>query len=258
MLINLVKKGLVDAVLCSDNSYKKITDADEVMGIPNFDDDNNYTGHIDYSVMKDNYQVLLSVDDDGIYKAEFGQVNISSGGSVAGGTTLVTDKAFTNNEGASEEEHGKFIIDNDSSVMFVDEISGELSIQVKSGKHAKVYAFKDMTLTNSGIKRSAIDIEPGGILDLFVAEDITVTVNSGYGEDGEVGNANGAKGGPGGYAGIHVPEESELNLYGQGTVIAYGGNAGNGTDSSQTYGGGRWRWCWCRDWRKWWKRRKCQ
>ena len=57
----------------------------------------------------------------------------------------------------------------------------------------------------------------------------------------------------GGYAGIHVPwkdenengmrdegEQAELNLYGEGTIIAMGGNAGDGVNSSAMYGG-RWR-----------------
>ena len=56
----------------------------------------------------------------------------------------------------------------------------------------------------------------------------------------------------GGFAGIHVPwndlnnngtrdagEQAELNLFGEGTVIAIGGNAGDGVDSSELYGGAR-------------------
>lgn len=61
------------------------------------------------------------------------------------------------------------------------------------------------------------------------------------------------KGDHGGYAGIRVPwvdsngdnerddkEQAELNLYGEGTVIAIGGNAGNGVNGSTNFGG-RWR-----------------
>ena len=140
MLGNLITKGLIDTVLSSSSEY--VANASEPMGIPQFDDLNNYTGYIDYAVKKEDYSIIISIDDSGIYKAAYGGVNISSGGSVSSGTTLVTEKAFTNNEGASAEEQGKFVIDNDASVMFVDQISGELSIQVKSGKHAKVYIFK--------------------------------------------------------------------------------------------------------------------
>ena len=246
MLGNLINKSLIDTVLSSSSEY--LANASEPMGIPQFDDTNNYTGYIDYAVKKEDYSII-SIDDSGIYKAAYGDVNISSGGSVAIGTTLVTEKAFTNNDGATAEEQGKFVIDNDASVMFVDEISGELSIQVKTGKHAKVYAFKDMTLTNEGIKRSAIDIESGGILDLYIAEGKTINVNSGYGETGENANGLGAKGGPGGYAGIRVPEGATLNIYGSGTLIAVGGNAGNGGGAvTANTGGGRWRWSWCRNW----------
>ena len=117
MLGNLINKSLIDTVLSSSSEY--VTNADEPMGILQFDDANNYTGYIDYAVKKEDYSII-SIDDSGIYKAAYGDVNISSGGSVASGTTLVTEKAFTNNEGASAEEQGKFVIDNDASVMFVD------------------------------------------------------------------------------------------------------------------------------------------
>ena len=175
MLNNLIKKELIDSILCSDNTYK--TDVSLAIAIPNFDDDNNYTGFIDYSVKKDGYQIILSVDDEGMYKAEFGEINISSGGTVAGGTTVVTKDAFENDE-TNPEERGKFTIDKDASVMFVEEIEGELSIYVKSGVHAKVNIFKDMILTNENLSRSAIDIEPGGTLDLWIAKGATVTVDS--------------------------------------------------------------------------------
>ena len=57
----------------------------------------------------------------------------------------------------------------------------------------------------------------------------------------------------GGWAGIRVPwvdfnndgnrnhgEQAELNLYGEGTLVAIGGDAGAGSDGSNIYGGGRW------------------
>ena len=141
--------------------------------------------------------------------------------------------------------------------MFVDEIEGELSIQVKNGTHAKVNIFKDMTLTNEGIERSAIDLESNATLDLFVAEGTSLNVNSGFGKTGETAIGLGAAGGPGGYAGIHVPESAMLNLYGKGNIIAFGGNAGDGggaVSNNTGGGGGRRGWSWNR-W-KWWKWRK--
>ena len=68
----------------------------------------------------------------------------------------------------------------------------------------------------------------------------------------------------GGYAGIRVPwidsnddgereegEQAELNLYGEGTVIAIGGDAGEGGGAvSGNTGGGRRRWSRSRDRRK--------
>jgi len=221
MLQGLKDKGLIDTVLSSNN---QTADVSQALGIPNFDENNQYTGYTDYGVMKDDYSIILSMDLNGIYKAKYGEVNVSAGGSVAAGTTVVTSNAFNNGSGTENpEDKGKFTIDKDASVMFVDEINGELSIQVKSGTHAKVNIFKDMTLTNAGVKRSAIDIEAGGTLDLYVSDGATVTVNSGLGE-----SASGATPGKGGYAGIHVPEGASLNLKGAGIIKAIGGNAGNG------------------------------
>ena len=137
-------------------------------------------------------------------------------------------------------------------MVFSDKINAEYNFDIVSGE-VTIYIDNDMTLTNEGLSRSAINIEPNAKLNLYISKDVTLTVNSGFGQDGEIGNANGAKGGPGGYAGIHVPwidsnennerdegEQAELNLYGEGTVIAMGGNAGDGVNSSESYGG-RWR-----------------
>ena len=264
ILNNLINKKLIDSILCSGGIYK--ANVDSAIGIPNFDSDENYTGYIDYSVKKDDFQILLSVNDEGIYKAEFGEVNISAGGEVSGGTTLVTKDAFEKgDESANPEDKGKFTIDKDSSVMFVDEIGDngeELSIYIKSGVHAKVKIFKNMLLTNSGMLRSAIDIEPGGTLDLWVADNVTLNVNSGFGIKGETG-INGTmrqnKGGDGAYAGIHCWDDgnkkSILNISGQGTVICYGGDASDGgaaassseTQSSSGCGGGGGRRSWSRN-----------
>ena len=253
ILKSLINKEIIDTVLSASG---QTTDVSEALAIPQFDENNNYTGYIDYGVMKDNCSILLSVDGTGIYKARFGEVNISSGGSVSAGTTVVTKEAFYS-ESDNEADKGKFTIDKDASVMFVDEIEGELSIQVKNGTHAKVNIFKDMTLTNEGIERSAIDLESNATLDLFVAEGTSLNVNSGFGKTGETAIGLGAAGGPGGYAGIHVPESAMLNLYGKGNIIAFGGNAGDGggaVSNNTGGGGGRRGWSWNR-W-KWWKWRK--
>lgn len=271
ILKSLINKEIIDTVLSASG---QTTDVSEALAIPQFDENNNYTEYIDYGVMKDNCSILLSVDGNGIYKSSFGEINLSSGGNVSAGTTIVTKEAF-NNE-SEVEGKGKFTIDNDASVMFVDEIEGELSIQVKSNTHAKINIFKNMTLTNTGLKRSAIDIEPGGTLDLWIAEGATVTVDSGFGSVGATADGSRAGGGTGGYAGIHVPKfesynnvqaigydkntetdimktnivgAATLNVSGAGTLKCYGGNAGNGGSAlSGICGGGRrWRrWCWYR------------
>lgn len=232
--------------------------------MPRFDENNNYMDEVEYGVQKDGYSISIFTGNDGVYTAEYGDISFSSGGSVQGGTVLVTKESFNNGTDTSADEKGKYVIDQDSNLIFIDKVEGELSIYVKAGTHSKINVLKDMTLTNAGMKRSAITIEPTGILDIFVANGATLEVNSGFSTQGATGNMGEMKqnkGGEGGYAGINVPEGAEVNLSGHGTIIAYGGNAsagGAGTSrteemSSAGNGGGRRRWSWCGNRRKWWK-----
>ena len=82
-----------------------------------------------------------------------------------------------------------------STLVFSDEINAEYNFDIRSGE-VTIYIDNDMTLTNEGLKRSAINIEPNAKLNLYIAKDVTLTVNSGFGEAGEVGSSKGAKGGP--------------------------------------------------------------
>ena len=90
--------------------------------------------------------------------------------------------------------HGK---NGKSTLVFSEKINDEFCFDIKSGE-VTIYIDNDMTLTNENVepKRSAINIEPNAKLNLYIAKDVTLTVNSGFGEDGEIGNENGAKGGP--------------------------------------------------------------
>ena len=239
ILKELLENGYIDGVLNSSGDY--VQNETEALPVPRFDENNNYMDEVGYGVQKDGYSISIFTGNDGIYMAEYGEISFSSGGSVQGGTVLVTEESFNNATDTNEDEKGKYVIDKDSNLIFIDKIDGELSIYVKSGTHSKINVLKDMTLTNTGMARSAIDIEAGGILDLYVANGVTLNVNSGFGESGEVSGELGkrAEGGPGGYAGIHVPENAEFNLYGNGTIIAVGGNAGNGGECvSGNVGGG--------------------
>ena len=115
------------------------------------------------------------VGEDGILTAS--NSTTASGWEVTGGTIIVSNKDF-NTDSENEEDKGKFTITSDSEVLFMDTISGDLSIYVQSGVHAKVGIYADMTLTNQNLARSAIDIEPGAILDLYIADCVTVIVDS--------------------------------------------------------------------------------
>ena len=84
-----------------------------------------------------------------------------------------------------------------STLVFSDEINAEYNFDIRSGE-VTIYIDNDMTLTNENVepRRSAINIEPNAKLNLYIAKDVTLTVNSGFGEDGEIGSSKGAKGGP--------------------------------------------------------------
>ena len=141
-------------------------------------------------------------------------------GEITSGFTVVTKDEFKDLEDGSM----KFNLtgDQSSTLIFYDEINDSFNFDILGG-NVTIYVTQDMTLTNKGLKRSAIDVHNGATLNLYVLEDVEMTVDSGFGEDA-IGNVPGK----GGYAGIHVPEGATLNLYGQGTIKAYGGKAGNG------------------------------
>ncbi|MBO5397920.1 MAG: hypothetical protein J6A36_03205 [Clostridia bacterium] len=221
-------------------------------------------------VKKGDNSFRVFLNEDGTFSADV--MTAAGGGTLTGGTYEVTEEAFASGEGITDpNDRGKFTIEGDTKVIFNDPLGVEadgitangqmLSIEVKSGAKVKVYFNANSEkkaadgntyykLTNQGLKRSAIDIEPGGQLDLVIGKNVVVEVNSGLGEDSDINTP-----GKGGYAGIHVPwndsnndntrdegEYATLNVYGNGVVKSIGGNAGNGAEAygsgSVTAGGG--------------------
>jgi hypothetical protein len=214
---------------------------------------------------EDSFTYLITKEDNMFYVAKSGdqyyatqtETNLDS---IGAGITVATQDAFDASTGnlSFELTEGE-----KSTLYFAEEISGELNFEIKGGT-VDIYITQDMNLTNSGLSRSAIDIYSGATLNLHIAEGKTLTVDSGYSTQGATGNMGQMKqnqGGQGGYAGIHVPEGATLNLYGNGTVIAFGGDAsagGAGTSDttvlSQRGNRRRRRWrSWCRNRWKWWK-----
>ena len=139
-----------------------------------------------------------------------------------------------------------------STLVFSDEINAEYNFDIRSGE-VTIYIDNDMTLTNEGLSRSAINIEPNAKLNLYIAKDVTLTVNSGFGQDIPIASIEQSIGGKGGYAGIRVPwidfnnngerdkgEQAEFDIYGEGKLVAYGGDAadGAGTISGSVGGAG--------------------
>ena len=236
---DLIKKGIVDNTMASDGSFT--TDVSKFATVPVMNEDGSWTGKFKYVVGKNQYAFNVYQNEDDTFTAEESDIiagDGATGGEITGGTTLVTEDTFKKNddEATDNNEKGKYTIAGDAKVIFADELEGEYSIYVKSGATATVSIFKDMTLSNTGLKRSAVDIEPGGTLNLWIAEGAEVIVNSGIAINATIG-----KPGAGAYAGIHVPVNATLNLKGSGTLIASGGKASLGETQTTSYyvsGGG--------------------
>ena len=161
----------------------------------------------------DYYEIKNKLEDD---------LTGGEGGSIEGNNYIVTPDNLTS---------GEVAITEGSSYVVLDEVKGEnFNFEIPAGEAVTIKIMGDMNIDNKGYKRSAIDLEEGATLNLYVYG--RVEVNSGYGED-----ASGNVAGKGGYAGIHVPEGATLNLYGTGTLTAIGGNAGSGgTNVTENYG----------------------
>lgn len=132
--------------------------------------------------------------------------------------------------------------DKTSVLIFDDKITDpEFNVEVLKGE-VTIFIKKDTVVTNENMGRSAIKIAPNASLTLSFLNNATLTVDSGFGADGDSRDntsSDPAYGGPGGYAGINVPVGATLNVNGAGTLIAYGGDAGDGGSGyGHPYGGG--------------------
>ena len=156
---------------------------------------------------------------------------------IRAGYTIVTEQIMASKENGSM----KFDLNEGekSTIIFFDKINNPFNFEVNGGV-VNIHLTEDMMLTNEGMKRSAIKVASGATLNIYISEGAKITVNSDLGEDGVEATGLGAQGGPGGYAGINVPVGATLNIYGGGTLIAYGGDAGDGGGavSGNTGGGG--------------------
>ena len=122
----------------------------------------------------------------------------------------------------------------DKKYILLDDISTQdFNFDIPEGKTITIILAKDMVIDNKDVKRSAINLNKNSTLNLYVYG--RIEVNSGYGE-----NASGNVAGAGGYAGIRVPETATLNIYGEGTLTARGGDAGDGevSDNESLHAGG--------------------
>ena len=78
-----------------------------------------------------------------------------------------------------------------------------------------------VTVSNATTGCSGISVESNSTVVIYVPKDVTLTAIGANGE-GRIG----------GGAGIHVPETSTLVITGEGSVVAKGGNAGDGANGA--------------------------
>ena len=153
--------------------------------------------------------------------------NYSVVGEEAGNTMVIAPSKVGENF-TLEMEDGK-------TYSILDDVNVEnFNFDIKKGQNVSIKLVgQNMKIDNKNYKRSAINLEEGATLNLYVYGN--VEVNSGYGE-----NATGNTPGKGAYAGIHVPFGATLNLYGTGTITAIGGDAGDGeiSKSNSLHAGG--------------------
>ena len=165
---------------------RKGKEIDDAMQVP---DPNGSGGRVN-AVKKDGHYYII-LEENGNYRVEEMNTDL---GEIGGGITLATPENFKSDgsNGTMSFDPGE---DGKSTLVFSEKIEDEFSFDIKSGE-VTIYIDDDMTLTNEGLSRSAINIEPKAKLNLYIAEGKTLTVNSGYGREGETAQGFRAKGGP--------------------------------------------------------------
>ena len=111
-------------------------------------------------------------------------------GEIIPGVTVVTREEFY----SLRDNSMKFKLNEgeSSTLMFFDEINDLFNLEILGG-NVTMYVTQDMSLTNAGMTRSAVDIHPGATLNLYICKGVTMNVDSGYGAEGTTGNALGAE-----------------------------------------------------------------
>ncbi len=172
------------------DSYLKSREGKEIES--SFKMDVDGSGKRKNVVEKEGYYYVVEEDENENYVVK----KLEGAGEGGEKIEVLTQERFNNTGG---ENKGTMIFDNGegskTTLAFGEKVEGEFNFDIRSGE-VTIYIDYDMNLTNQGLKRSAINIEPKATLNLYIEEGVTLTVDSGYGEDGEVAEGLGAKGGP--------------------------------------------------------------
>ena len=188
----------------------------------------------DYAIIKyddKSYEIIRESEGSTYYK-----ISDEVDGTILedGDNIILTQKTLDTEDG--------FTFENGKSYIVLDEklTADEFDFNIQAGAPVTIKIMHDMDIDNKDVpNRSAINLEDGAILNLYVYG--KVNVNSSYGVAGTTSDANNqtyAEGGTGASAGIHVGKNSVLNLYGTGTLTAIGGVAGEGGGTSNGRKGG--------------------
>ena len=145
-------------------------------------------------------------------------------GEIIPGVTVVTREEFY----SLRDNSMKFKLNEgeSSTLMFFDEINDPFNLEILGG-NVTMYVTQDMSLTNAGMTRSAVDIHPGATLNLYICKGVTMNVDSGYGAEGTTGNALGAEGGS--------TSGNRGGGGGGGAGAGIGGNGGDGGQAGTTF-----------------------
>ena len=152
-------------------------------------------------IKKDERYFFVSRENDFYTVTEMG----TELGEIIPGVTVVTRDEFY----GLNDNSMKFRLNEDesSTLMFFDEINDPFNLEILGG-NVTMYVTQDMSLTNTGMSRSAIDIHSGATLNLYICNNATMTVDSGYAtKSGNGTSPTELSGGVGAYAGIHVQKE---------------------------------------------------
>ena len=200
--------------LLSELDIKETVKNDLGVDVPNIAKFTDLNGEYSYLIKDYQGEMAYLTQIDGIWQIQqFGAENLGYVASLDDNDVLIAPRSGDELDIVSSTDNYAIITSDDLE---------DVSFDIPANTTVSIKLLSNLNITNEGLKRAAINLNEGSVLNLTVEGE--VTVNSTFGED-----ANGVVPGKGGYAGIRVPPTATLNLTGKkGIIKAIGGNAGRG------------------------------